>query len=124
MYYYMFYNLFYILFSGIFSYLRGILMVTFTKDEIISSTVVSRSFSSILNKLKEHKLEKIGVLRNNEMEVIILPVQEYELMQSLLEQDEYKNIYSSIKEREQTPIEDYISFESILSDVNKSHERV
>jgi PHD/YefM family antitoxin component YafN of YafNO toxin-antitoxin module len=97
-------------------------MTTFTKDEIVPSTKVSRNLSSLLNKLKNHQLEKIAVIRNNEMEAILLPIQEYELMQALLEQDEYKTIYSLIKEREQTPNSSYISFDTVLSDLNISHE--
>ena len=56
------------------------------------------------------------------MEAILLPIQEYELMQSLLEQDEYKTLYSLIKEREQTPSSSYINFEAVLSNLNISHE--
>ena len=97
-------------------------MTTFTKDEIVPSTKVSRNLSSLLNKLKNHQLEKIAVIRNNEMEAILLPIQEYELMQTLLEQDEYKTLYSIIKEREQTPNFSYISFDAVLSDLNINHE--
>jgi PHD/YefM family antitoxin component YafN of YafNO toxin-antitoxin module len=97
-------------------------MTTFTKDEIVPSTKVSRNLSSLLNKLKNHQLEKIAVIRNNEMEAILIPIQEYELMQSLLEQDEYKTLYSLIKERELTPNSSYSTFEAILSNLNINHE--
>ena len=97
-------------------------MTTFTKDEIVPSTKVSRNLSSLLNKLKNHQLEKIAVIRNNEMEAILIPIQEYELMQSLLEQDEYKTLYSVVKEREQTPNSSYIAFDAVLSDLKISHE--
>jgi hypothetical protein len=97
-------------------------MTTFTKDEIVPSTKVSRNLSSLLNKLKNHQLEKIAVIRNNEMEAILITIQEYEIMQSLLEKDEYKTLYSLIKEREQTPNSTYISFDSILADLHISNE--
>jgi PHD/YefM family antitoxin component YafN of YafNO toxin-antitoxin module len=97
-------------------------MTTFTKDEIVPSTKVSRNLSSLLNKLKNHQLEKIAVIRNNEMEAILIPIQEYELMQSLLEQDEYKTIYSLIKEREQIPNSSYINFDSVLANLHIQHE--
>jgi Phd_YefM. len=99
-------------------------MTTFTKDEIVPSTKVSRNLSSLLNKLKNHQLEKIAVIRNNEMEAILLPIQEYELMQSLLEKDEYKALYSKIKEREQTPSSSYISFDSVLADLHITYENI
>ncbi|MDP2815598.1 MAG: hypothetical protein Q8O19_02835 [Rectinemataceae bacterium] len=99
-------------------------MTTFSREEIVPSTKVSRNLSSILNKLKSHQLEKVAVIRNNEMEAILIPIQEYELMRSLLEQDEYKNIYTAIKERELTPATSYISFDSILSELHIDHENI
>ena len=97
-------------------------MTTYTKDEIVPSTRFSRNLSSLLNKLKNHQLEKIAVIRNNEMEAILIPIQEYELMQALLEQDEYKTLYSLIKERELTLNSSYITFEEVLCNLNISHE--
>jgi PHD/YefM family antitoxin component YafN of YafNO toxin-antitoxin module len=97
-------------------------MTTFTKEEIVPSTKVSRNLSSLLNKLKNHQLEKIAVIRNNEMEAILIPIQEYELMQSLLEQDEYKAIYSLIKERGQTPNSSFIDFDAVLADLHINHD--
>ncbi len=99
-------------------------MVTFTKDEIISSTTVSRSFSSILNKLKSRRLEKIGIIRNNEMEAILLPLREYGIMQELLEHDEYRKIYALIKEREDTPIERYVDLDEVSAALSGPDERV
>jgi PHD/YefM family antitoxin component YafN of YafNO toxin-antitoxin module len=86
-------------------------MVTFAKDEIISSTTVARSFSALLDKLKSHRLDKIAVIRNSEMEAIILPLHEYELMQETLEKDEYKN--AQLKERRDTPLDRYVPFDDV-----------
>jgi PHD/YefM family antitoxin component YafN of YafNO toxin-antitoxin module len=90
-------------------------MVTFAKDEIISSTTVARSFSALLDKLKSHRLDKIAVIRNSEMEAIILPLREYELMQETLEKDEYKNLYAQLKERRDTPLDRYVPFDDVLA---------
>ena len=90
-------------------------MVTFAKDEIISSTMVARSFSSLLNRLKSRRLEKIAVIRNNEMEAIILPLREYELMLEVMEKDEYKNLYAQLKERLDTPLDRYVPFDDVLA---------
>jgi PHD/YefM family antitoxin component YafN of YafNO toxin-antitoxin module len=99
-------------------------MTTFTKDELVPSTKVSRNLSSLLNKLKNHQLEKIAVIRNNEMEAILITFREYELMQSLLEQDEYKTLYSLIKERDQTPNSSYVDFDAVLADLHITHENL
>jgi PHD/YefM family antitoxin component YafN of YafNO toxin-antitoxin module len=97
-------------------------MTTFSREEIVPSTKVSRNLSSLLNKLKNHQIEKVAVVRNNEMEAIIITVQEYELMQALLEKDEYRNIVSSIKERDSTPTGNYIDFNAILSELKIDYE--
>ena len=99
-------------------------MLTFSRDEIIPSTKVSRNLSSILNKLKSRELEKIGVVRNNEMEAIIIPIRDYELMQTLFERDDYKNMYSTLKAREKTPISSYINFDSVLAELNINDENL
>ncbi|HNZ27677.1 MAG TPA: prevent-host-death protein [Spirochaetota bacterium] len=53
-------------------------MTKYLKDEIISSTKIMRNFGEVLNKLKNRDLNKIAVIRNNEIEAVILPVTEYE----------------------------------------------
>ena len=53
-------------------------MTAFSKDEIISSTKIMRNFGDVLNKLKNRDLNKIAVIRNNEIEAVILPLEEYE----------------------------------------------
>ena len=55
-------------------------MTTFARNEIISSTTVVRQFSSLIRSLLSHERQKIGVIRNNEMEAVILSVDEYELL--------------------------------------------
>ena len=41
-------------------------MLSFTKEEIIPSTKISRNLGSILNKLKKNQVEKVVIMRNNE----------------------------------------------------------
>jgi len=89
-------------------------MLTFTKDEIIPSTKISRNLGSILNKLKKNQLEKIVIMRNNEMEAIILPYEDYEIMKDLIESNEYKEIYKTIKERSKTSETEYKDFDDVL----------
>ncbi|HBD96331.1 MAG: hypothetical protein A2015_15520 [Spirochaetes bacterium GWF1_31_7] len=74
-------------------------MLTFTKEEIIPSTKLTRNFSEVLNKIKAHTLEKVVVLRNNEMEAIIIPYDEYENMKETMEIIEYRDIYETVKRR-------------------------
>jgi PHD/YefM family antitoxin component YafN of YafNO toxin-antitoxin module len=53
-------------------------MITYTKEEIIPSSAVSRNFGEILNKLSTQKLAKVAVIRNNKIEAVILPIETYE----------------------------------------------
>lgn len=99
-------------------------MLTFAKDELVPSTVVARSLSSILNRLKDHSLNKVAVIRNNEMEAIILPIEEYEIMHAIMEKDEYRNIHSAIKERSATAIEDYLSLADVLATLGQDDEKI
>jgi PHD/YefM family antitoxin component YafN of YafNO toxin-antitoxin module len=92
-------------------------MLTFTKDEVIPSTKIARNISEILNKLKKNQIEKIVIMRNNEMEAIILSYEDYEIMNEIIEMNEYKEIYKTIKERNKTPDHEYIDFETILKDI-------
>ena len=91
-------------------------MVTYTKDEIQSSTNISRQFGAVLDKIKSKKVEKIAILRNNTMEAVIISIDEYEQMKTLLELKEDIEIYESIKDRIATPINEYIDFEDVVKD--------
>ena len=53
-------------------------MNNYKKEELLSSTYISRNFGEILNKLKSKILEKVVVIKNNHLEAIILPIDEYE----------------------------------------------
>jgi PHD/YefM family antitoxin component YafN of YafNO toxin-antitoxin module len=92
-------------------------MLTFTKDEVIPSTKIARNISSILNKLKKNQIEKIVIMRNNEMEAIILSYEDYEVMKEIIEMNEYKDIYKKIKERSKTPDSEYKDFDKILKEI-------
>ena len=91
-------------------------MVAYKKDEILPSTVVSRNFGSILNKLKKKKLEKVAVMRNNKMDVVILPVEEYETMIEMSELADHSGLYKIIKQREKTPLSKAIPLEKVLKE--------
>ena len=53
-------------------------MVNFNRNEIVSATQIVRQFSSIMSSLVNKTLDKIAVVRNNEMEAVILSFDEYE----------------------------------------------
>lgn len=58
-------------------------MITFLKNEIISSTTFVRQFSTFLNLISKKTLKKIAIIRNNEMEAVIISIDEYERLKNL-----------------------------------------
>jgi len=84
-------------------------MIAYTRDEIISASEMARSFSSVLNELINHTKDRFAISKNNKLEAVVLPIQEYERMQEALDFMEHIEIYNAVKERKNqdtTPAED------------------
>ena len=71
---------------------RGEIMVAFVRKEIISATQLVRQFSTFLTELSNRTLNKIAIVRNNEMEAVVLPVAEYERLVTSAKQASQKSI--------------------------------
>ena len=67
-------------------------MVNFNRNEIISATQLVRQFSSIISSLVNKTLDKIAVIRNNEMEAVILSYDEYEQLVMRAEASSQKSV--------------------------------
>ena len=75
--------------------------MTFEKQEIVSATQLVRQFSNFLTALMNRKLKKIAIIRNNEMQAVVLPIDEYEnlvLRASAANQKSIKEYFGSIDE--------------------------
>jgi len=59
--------------------------MTFATDELISSTKLVRNFGSILEKFKNNSISKIGILKNNNVEAVIISKDEYRIFEELQE---------------------------------------
>ncbi len=92
-------------------------MITYTREEIIPTTTLARNISAVLNKLKNKKLEKVAVIRNNNIEAVILPISIYEEMQKVIESQEHREIYDIVKEREKIS-DKMIGMEEVLKEYN------
>lgn len=75
-------------------------MVAYSRDEIISASDMARGFSGVLNDIISHTKERFAISKNNKLEAVILPIEEYERMQEALEMMEHIEIYNIVKERE------------------------
>lgn len=88
--------------------------MTFARNEIISSTMVVRQFSSLIKSLLSQERQKIGVVRNNEMEAVILSIDEYERLSAQAERAEQLELANLIAQRKEIPQSAYIPFEEVM----------
>ena len=92
-------------------------MVTYARDEIIAASDVARGFSKILKDLTSYTKEKVAISKNNKLEAVIVPIEEYERMQEALDMAEHIEIYNIVKEREKTPRSEYLTYDELLDDL-------
>lgn len=52
--------------------------VAYKKEEILSASRVARSFGKVLTDLKAQHRRRVVVLKNNQVEAVIVPVDDYE----------------------------------------------
>jgi prevent-host-death family protein len=74
-------------------------MVTYSRDEIISATDMARGFSTVLKDLMEHTKERLAISKNNKLEAVVLPIDEYERLQEAYDLLEHIDIYHKVQER-------------------------
>jgi PHD/YefM family antitoxin component YafN of YafNO toxin-antitoxin module len=88
-------------------------MVSYTKNELLSITDLTKSLSRILSDIKTNSLEKVGVLRNNRLEAVVISTDEYERLKEIENIMEEKEFFETIKNRKETPKSDYLSLEDM-----------
>ena len=60
-------------------------MTWFTTDELISSTKLVRNFGSVLDSFKNKNISKMWILKNNNVEAVIISKDEYRIFEELQE---------------------------------------
>jgi PHD/YefM family antitoxin component YafN of YafNO toxin-antitoxin module len=93
-----------------------VVMPIYTSNELMSSTDIVRNFSSVLDSIKEHRRDKVAILRKNRIEAVILPIEAYEKIQEAMDLLEHLQIYQTVMERRDTGISEYIDFENLLAE--------
>jgi len=58
-------------------------MVAYASNELIPSSDFAKKFGSYLAKIKSGELEKIAILKNNNIEAVLLSKETYEKMKEL-----------------------------------------
>ena len=89
-------------------------MVTFARNEIVSSSQFVRNFASLLQRVTKSNNEKIAIVKNNQMQAVMIPIDEYERLATLAEKAESKIIYETVQERKDTPGSEYVSYEDAM----------
>jgi len=95
-------------------------MVTYAQNELASSTDISKKFGSFLAKVSNGDVEKIGILKNNKIEAVILPTFIYESLIELIDEKENEQLLEIVKNRLNTPKKDYLDGSSVLRELNLS----
>jgi len=90
--------------------------VAYKKDEILSASRAARSFGKVLADLKEHRKRRVAIAKNNELEAVILPIEEYETMAEALAVMEHVEIYRLVQERKRKAPGRRTSLNALLKD--------
>ena len=72
-------------------------MVTYSTNELISSSEFAKKFGTYLAQIKDNSVEKLAILKNNKVEAVIISKDEYESMKEALKEVESKKILQSIQ---------------------------
>ncbi len=94
-------------------------MVAYTRDEIISVSDLARNLSATLGSLLDYSREKLAISKNNKLEAIIIPIEEYERMHEAYEYVENMEIARIIEERKNSktiPLEELLERRGISKD--------
>lgn len=75
-------------------------MVAYTQNELIGSTELAKSLGSFIDKVVNHSIEKIAIVRHNKPEAVIVPIAEYERMKEISMLVEEMEIASIITARD------------------------
>ena len=72
-------------------------MVTYSTNELISSSEFAKKFGTYLTQIKDNTVDKLAILKNNKVEAVIISKDEYESMKETLKEVEAKKILQSIQ---------------------------
>lgn len=90
--------------------------VAYKKDEILSASRVARSFGQVLADLNSKRRRRVAVVKNNHLEAILLPIEDYETMAEALAILEHLEIYRLVQERKGKKRRKAISLDALLKE--------
>lgn len=90
--------------------------VAYKKEELLSASKVARSFGQVLADLSGKRRRRVAVVKNNHLEAILLPVEDYEAMAEALALLEHLEIYRLVQERKRKKTRKVISLDTLLKE--------
>lgn len=95
--------------------------VKYAPNELLSITDFTKKIASILKGIKEQSCEKVGILKNNKLEAVVISTDEYEHLKSLetlFEAIEHEEIFKTIQARKGILPTSYLSLEDLAKKFN------
>lgn len=90
--------------------------VAYKKDGLLSASKVARCFGQVLADLSEKRRRRVAVVKNNHLEAILLPVDEYETMAEALSLLEHLEIHRLVQERKSRKTRKSISLDALVKE--------
>ena len=90
--------------------------VAYKKEEMLSASKVARSFGQVLADLSDKRRRRVVVVKNNHLEAILLPIEDYEAMAEALALLEHLEIYRLVQERKRKKTRKAISLDTFLKE--------
>lgn len=93
---------------------------TTSKGELLSLTKVSRGLGQLMDQIKSKALEKIIILKNNEPEAAIIPLEEYLRLKEIADTVELFDIHKIVSERMKDTNQNFVSMDDMFARVDKA----
>lgn len=90
--------------------------VAYKKEELLSASKIARSFGQVLADLSEKRRSRVAVVKNNHLEAILLPIEDYETMADALSLLEHLEIHRLVQERKGKKRRKAISLDALLKE--------
>lgn len=104
-------------------------MVAYQQNELISSTELVKKFAQVMNLVKGKSVAKMGVLKNNKLEAVVISTEEYEHLKALEElvsmqayiPDDLSHYAEKVKKGMRSPVSQK-SHEEIFEELSKRYD--
>lgn len=96
-------------------------MVHYAQNELLSITDFTKRIANVVKGVKDEAIKKIGVLKNNRLEAVLISTTEYERLkhyEEIVEALENNELLKIIEQRSATPLSEYVSSEDMAKKFN------